>query len=96
MGSEDFAYMLKACPCAFINIEIGSTDGPLHNPRCDLRPCRLGRVLFARLVEKKLARPLIGHFKLNLAQDGGGGNRVVSGTSRSRRTCRTILATSRA
>jgi hippurate hydrolase len=35
MGSEDFAYMLEACPGASINIGIGDTDGPLHNPRYD-------------------------------------------------------------
>jgi metal-dependent amidase/aminoacylase/carboxypeptidase family protein len=29
MGSEDFAYMLEACPGAFINIGIGDTDAPL-------------------------------------------------------------------
>jgi hypothetical protein len=35
MGSEDFAYMLEACPGAFINIGIGNTDGPFHSPRYD-------------------------------------------------------------
>jgi hippurate hydrolase len=35
MGSEDFAYVLEACPGAFINIGIGDTDGPFHSPRYD-------------------------------------------------------------
>jgi hippurate hydrolase len=62
MGSEDFAYMLKECPGAFINIGNGDTVGscPLHNPRYDFNDEALpiGASLFARLVEKKLARPL--------------------------------------
>jgi amidohydrolase len=59
MGSEDFAYMLEARPSAFINIGIGDTDGPLHNPRYDFNDEALpiGASLFARLVEKKLRRP---------------------------------------
>jgi metal-dependent amidase/aminoacylase/carboxypeptidase family protein len=56
MGSEDFAYMLEACPGAFINIGIGDTDGPFHSPRYDFNDEALpiGASLFARLVEKKL------------------------------------------
>jgi hippurate hydrolase len=59
MGSEDFAYMLEACPGAFINIGIGDTDGPFHrSPRYDFNDEALpiGASLLARLVEKKLAR----------------------------------------
>ena len=58
MGSEDFAYMLEACPGAFINIGIGETDGPFHSPRYDFKDEALpiGASLFARLVEKKLPR----------------------------------------
>jgi metal-dependent amidase/aminoacylase/carboxypeptidase family protein len=58
MGSEDFAYMLEACPGAFINIGIGSTGGPFHSPRYDFNDEALpiGASLFARLVEKKLPR----------------------------------------
>jgi hippurate hydrolase len=58
--SEDFAYMLEACPGAFINIGIGDTDGPFHNPRYNFNDAALpiGASLFARLVEKKLARPI--------------------------------------
>jgi hypothetical protein len=34
---EGFAYMLDACPCAFINIGIAGTVGGsrVHNPHCD-------------------------------------------------------------
>jgi hippurate hydrolase len=41
-----------------INIGIGSTDGPFHNPRYDFNDEALpiGASLFARLVKKKLAR----------------------------------------
>jgi hippurate hydrolase len=58
MGSEDFTYMLEACPGAFINIGIGSTEGPLHSPRYDFNDAALpiGASLFVRLVEKKLPR----------------------------------------
>jgi hippurate hydrolase len=58
MGSEDFTYMLEACPGAFINIGIGSTEGPLHSPRYDFNDAALpmGASLLARLVEKKLPR----------------------------------------
>jgi hippurate hydrolase len=52
--------MLEACPGAFINI--GNAGGvgscPVHNPRYDFNDEALpiGASLFARLVEKKLAR----------------------------------------
>jgi len=50
--------MLEASRGAFINIGIGNTDGPLHNPRYDFNDAALpiGASLFARLVEKKLVR----------------------------------------
>jgi metal-dependent amidase/aminoacylase/carboxypeptidase family protein len=62
MGSEDFAYMLEVCPGAFINIGIGSTYGPPHNPRYDFNDATLpiGASLFARLVEKELGRSSVG------------------------------------
>jgi hippurate hydrolase len=57
-AAEDFAYMLEACPGAFINIGIAGTVGssPVHNPRYDFNDAALplGASLFARLVEKKL------------------------------------------
>jgi hippurate hydrolase len=54
-AAEDFAYMLEACPGAFINT-VGSC--PVHNPRYDFNDAALpiGASLFARLVEKKLPR----------------------------------------
>src|SRR5215472_11358108 len=58
MRSEDFAYMLEACPGAFINIGIGDIDGPFRNPRYDFNDAALpiGASFFARLVERNLAR----------------------------------------
>src|SRR5262245_5652935 len=59
-AAEDFAYMLEACPGAFINIGIAGTVGscPVHNPHYDFNDAALpiGASLFARVVEKKLAR----------------------------------------
>jgi metal-dependent amidase/aminoacylase/carboxypeptidase family protein len=59
-AAEDFAYMLEACPGAFINIGIAGTVGscPVHNPNYDFNDAALpiGASLFARLVEKKLPR----------------------------------------
>ena len=60
-AAEDFAYMLEACPGAFINIGIAGSVGscPVHNPHYDFTDAALpiGASLFARLVEKKLRRP---------------------------------------
>jgi hippurate hydrolase len=60
MGSEDFAYMLEACPGAFINIGNAGNVGscPVHNPHYDFNDAALpiGASIFARLVEKKLPR----------------------------------------
>jgi hippurate hydrolase len=58
MSSENFAYMLEACPGAFINIGNGDTDGPFHSPQYDYNDEALpiGASLFARLVGKKLPR----------------------------------------
>jgi amidohydrolase len=61
LGSEDFSFMLEACPGAYINIGNG-TDGshaaPLHNPHYDFNDAVLpfGAAAFAALVERKLAR----------------------------------------
>jgi hippurate hydrolase len=59
-AAEDFAYMLEACPGAFINIGNAGTVGrcPVHNPNYDFNDEALpiGASLFARLVEKKLPR----------------------------------------
>jgi hippurate hydrolase len=55
-AAEDFAYMLEACPGAFINIgNVGTVSScPVHNPHYDFNDAALpiGASLFARLVEK--------------------------------------------
>jgi hippurate hydrolase len=61
LGSEDFSFMLEACPGAYINIGNGTEDShaaPLHNPRYDFNDAALpfGAAAFAALVERKLAR----------------------------------------
>ncbi|MEA2833760.1 MAG: hypothetical protein QOG66_1962 [Methylobacteriaceae bacterium] len=61
LGSEDFSFMLEACPGAYINIGNGteaSHAAPLHNPRYDFNDAVLpfGAAAFAALVERKLAR----------------------------------------
>jgi amidohydrolase len=59
-AAEDFAYMLEACPGAFINVGNAGSVGscPVHNPNYDFNDAALpiGASLFARLVEKKLPR----------------------------------------
>jgi amidohydrolase len=60
MASEDFSFMLARCPGAYI--QIGNGDNPggceVHNPGYDFNDeiLPLGASLFARLVEKRLAR----------------------------------------
>ena len=60
MASEDFSFMLDACPGAYINIGNGDTVGgtPVHNPNYNFNDAilPLGAGLYARLVEKKLPR----------------------------------------
>jgi hippurate hydrolase len=60
MASEDFAYMLEQRPGAYIQIGNGDGEGgcEVHNPGYDFNDAALplGASLFARLVEKKLAR----------------------------------------
>ena len=60
MASEDFSFMLEACPGAYINIGNGVTVGgvPVHNPNYNFNDeiLPLGAGLYARLVEKKLPR----------------------------------------
>jgi amidohydrolase len=60
MASEDFAFMLAACPGAYINIGNGETVGgvPVHNPNYNFNDAilPLGAGLYARLVETKLPR----------------------------------------
>jgi hippurate hydrolase len=60
MASEDFSYMLNERPGAYIRIGNGDEPGwrGVHNPRYDFNDAilALGASLFARLVEKRLAR----------------------------------------
>ncbi len=60
MASEDFSFMLEACPGAYINIGNGDTVGscPVHNPNYDFNDAilPLGAAALAGIVEKKLAR----------------------------------------
>jgi len=60
MASEDFAYMLEQKPGAYIQIGNGDGEGgcEVHNPGYDFNDEALvfGATLFARLVERKLAR----------------------------------------
>jgi len=61
MASEDFSFMLNACPGAYIQIGNGEGEGgcEVHNPGYDFNDAilPLGASLFARLVERKLAPP---------------------------------------
>jgi hippurate hydrolase len=56
MGSEDFSFMLEACPGAYINIGNGEDSAPLHNDRYDFNDAAipLGAGLYATLAERKL------------------------------------------
>ncbi len=60
MASEDFSYMLAECKGAYIQIGNGDRPGgcEVHNPGYDFNDeiLPLGASLFAKLVEKRLAR----------------------------------------
>ena len=60
MASEDFSYMLEKVPGAYIQIGNGDGEGgcEVHNPGYDFNDAALpyGAALFARLVERRLAR----------------------------------------
>jgi amidohydrolase len=60
MASEDFSYMLQCVPGAYIQIGNGDGEGAceVHNPGYDFNDAALpyGASLFARLVERRLAR----------------------------------------
>ncbi|HVC51249.1 MAG TPA: M20 aminoacylase family protein [Stellaceae bacterium] len=60
MASEDFSYMLKNCPGAYIQIGNGDGDGAceVHNSSYDFNDGALpyGAALFVTLVERRLAR----------------------------------------
>ncbi len=60
MASEDFSYMLDACPGAYINIGNGAGEGTcmVHNPGYDFNDeiLSLGASYWSRLVETRLAK----------------------------------------
>jgi len=60
MASEDFSYMLQCVPGAYIQIGNGDGEGAceVHNPGYDFNDTAspYGSSLFARLVERRLAR----------------------------------------
>jgi amidohydrolase len=60
MASEDFSYMLERVPGAYIQIGNGEGEGgcEVHNPGYDFNDAAIpyGAALFARLVERRLAR----------------------------------------
>jgi metal-dependent amidase/aminoacylase/carboxypeptidase family protein len=60
MASEDYAYMLRSVPGAYIQIGNGDGEGAceVHNPGYDFNDSALplGASLFARLVERRLDR----------------------------------------
>ena len=60
MASEDFSFMLKRVPGAYIQIGNGDGEGgcEVHNPGYDFNDGALpyGASLFVRLVEKRLDR----------------------------------------
>jgi amidohydrolase len=60
MASEDFSYMLECCAGAYIQIGNGDGEGgcEVHNSGYDFNDAALpyGAALFARLVERRLAR----------------------------------------
>ena len=60
MASEDFSYMLDACPGAFINIGNGDEEGSceVHNPGYDFNDeaLTLGAAYWSQLVETRLQK----------------------------------------
>ena len=59
MGSEDFAFMLRARPGAYLRLGQGGAEGGcfLHNPQYDFNDAviPLGAALLARLAERRLS-----------------------------------------
>jgi len=58
VASEDFSFMLEQVPGAYINIGNGEQSAPVHNPKYNFNDDAIpyGSALFARLVERRLAR----------------------------------------
>jgi hippurate hydrolase len=63
MASEDFSYMLDACPGAYINIGNGDGEGTcmVHNPGYDFNDeiLSLGASYWSRLVETRLEKEVL-------------------------------------
>jgi hippurate hydrolase len=59
-ASEDFSFMLEKVPGAYINLGNGENSASVHNERYDFNDeiIPLGAALYARIVERKLARDL--------------------------------------
>lgn len=57
-ASEDFSFMLEKVPGAYIHIGNGEDSAPVHNPYYNFNDeaLPLGAALYARIVERKLAR----------------------------------------
>ncbi len=62
VASEDFSFMLEQVPGAYINIGNGEQSAPVHNPKYNFNDEAIpyGSALFARLVERRLARETAG------------------------------------
>ncbi len=60
MGSEDFSFMLEACPGAYINIGNGRDSAPVHNALYDFNDEAIpdGAGVLATLVELKLPKSM--------------------------------------
>ena len=58
VASEDFSFMLEQVPGAYINLGNGENSAPVHNPKYNFNDEAIpyGSALYARLVERKLAR----------------------------------------
>jgi len=58
VASEDFSFMLEQVPGAYINIGNGEQSAPVHNPKYNFNDDAIpyGSALFARIVERRLAR----------------------------------------
>src|SRR3954452_4047132 len=58
MGSEDFSFMLEKVPGAYIILGQGDMGGAAHSPTYNYNDAAtpLGAAVFARIVERKLAR----------------------------------------
>ncbi len=57
MGSEDFSFMMEQVPGAYLNVGNGDSAA-LHNAKYNFNDAAIpyGSALFARLVERRLAR----------------------------------------